>query len=483
VEEQLLRLSAVGPDQRSDLLAQVRRELHTLKGNSAMMGFGELQRLAHELEDRLDSLSPESPELVELLSGVDRFRQLMAALSGREKAVTAEETASAGVRVSLADLDGAMEILAELVIHKNRLADSVEKGPPEGGNGHRAGEAWEEITRFLDILGKSTDRLQEEIQRLRMVPLQILFRHLRRLVHDESLPEGKQVELRLAGGDTPIDRALLEVASDSLGHLVRNAVVHGIEPPAERQRAGKQATGSVSVTASVSANRVSIEVEDDGRGVDLQALRARMARHGIQTVEHAPLQSLLFRPGVSTRASADLSAGRGIGLSAVRSSVQSHGGHIEVASRPGSGTVFRLGLPLRVSITRALLVRTDGRDYAVPLSTVVETLKCRPADLAADSRTFQWRRAALPAVDLGNFFNTSSSPRQRGYALVIRSRDQHRALMVDDIAGIRDIVVRGLDPILGHPPGVSGSTVLGDGRAVLILDTREFRDSSTEGQR
>ncbi len=327
--------------------------------------------------------------------------------------------------------------------------------------------AWAE-----EDLAKTLERIQEAVMRLRLVPLHTLLQHLHRLVYDESRREGKQVRFEVTGGDTTLDKALIEMASEALGHLVRNAVIHGIEPPDERAAAGKPRQGRVRLTASTSPSEVLIEVEDDGRGIDRRAITESARRRGLEVAADETLATLLFRPGISTRRDADLSAGRGIGLSAVKESAERHGGRVEVSSRPGQGSQFRLRLPLSVSITRALLLRADGEDYAVPLSAVIESLQLAPGDghQLNQAEVFRWRRQLLSLLDLGLAFGTAERPREGGFVVIIESGGRHRGLVVDRLLGIREIVVKGLDPVVGSPQGILGSTILGDGRAILILD-------------
>ncbi|HYU33283.1 MAG TPA: chemotaxis protein CheW, partial [Thermoanaerobaculia bacterium] len=283
---------------------------------------------------------------------------------------------------------------------------------------------------------------------------------------------GKRVELETAGGDTPLDRALLELASEVLGHLVRNAVVHGLEAPEVRRRRGKPAAGRVWIAADTAAQEVRIDVADDGGGIDPADLQAAARRLGIALAPGESPLPLIFRPGFSTRAGADLSAGRGVGLSAVQEAVARQGGKVEVHSEKGAGTLFRLRLPLSVSIVRALLLACDGEIYGLPLPAVVESVALGDGDIHAinGAGVVRWRGEVIPLLDLGTCFGTAPLRRRQGYAVILAVEEARRALLVDELQGIRELVVKPLDALAGQPPGVSGSTVLGNGRAVLILD-------------
>ncbi|HZF08160.1 MAG TPA: chemotaxis protein CheW [Thermoanaerobaculia bacterium] len=501
LEELLLALPGATREERPGLLAAARLELHTLKGNAGMMGLSEQQVLAHELEDLTEEVDLTAPSVTPLLAGVDRFRMLVqesletlgagaptASAAGPEGTA---EVAATSVRIPFTVLDGLVDQLAEVVIIRNRLADALTGIGPRllrtdrANHAERANRderdqtgrreltaAWEQVTLAHDRLGTVLDQLQGSVLHLRMVPLSSLFRQLSRIVHDTSAEEGKEVRFETAGADTPLDKALVELASDALGHLVRNAIIHGIEPPAERRRSGKPAAGTLRLEAVASPREVRIDVLDDGGGVDEPAVFAAARRHGHDVAPDQDPLELLFLPGLSTREEADLAAGRGIGLAAVRESVERHGGRVQVASRAGTGTLFRLHLPLSASITRALLFSADGEDYALPLRSVVESLRLAPGLLHEmnGAGVLTWRGGVLPALDLGLTFGTARERRRQGYAVVIEDGGRNRALLGDSVLGIREIVVKGLDSVLGAPPGIAGSTVLGDGRAILILD-------------
>jgi two-component system chemotaxis sensor kinase CheA len=507
VEEALLASAAGGAAALVPRLEAVRRELHTLKGNAGLIGLGELQALAHEMEDALDELDPRTPRVDSLLGGIDRFRGLLAATgaaapsaagapaadrepsAGAQAGEVAEATAAyelpqAGVRISFSRVDALVEQLAETVIFRNRLHEALARARGAGLDAAAVRAAWVELDAAHEQLGKTLDVLGENVMRLRMVPLRTLFRQLGRIVHDESAREGKEVRFVTAGGETPLDKALLELSSEALGHLLRNAVVHGIETPAERARAGKPPRGVVHLSAAADAREVRIEIEDDGRGLSREALLETAARLGLPPPPGQDPLALLFVPGFSTRQAVDLSSGRGIGLAAVQEAVQHRGGRIEVASREGHGTRFRLRLPLSVSITRALLLSSDGEDYVLPFAAVVESVPLVPERVHEinDAWVLAWRGELLPLIDLGYSFGTAAARRRAGVAVVIEAEGGRRGVVADRLHGIREVVVKGLDPLLAAPQGISGSTILGDGRAVLILDPAGLLALSPFGQ-
>ncbi len=512
VENLILRLREGDAEARQAILVQAKRELHTLKGNSGMMGFHDLQGQAHQLEDQVEALDPEEPHIDDILAGLDVLRHGLEAVreaeAPKEKAETpptpeaapreaapqeaapqeaappptvqAPDIVAGSVRVPFSKVDRLVELQAETLIFRNRLADALDKGlalREEGGAEakdffNRSVAAWEEAEQARQELEKTLNLLQERVTEFGMVPLQSLFRSLGRIIHDESTREGKKVSFEIEGGDTPIDKTLLEAANEVLGHLVRNSVIHGIEPPDERRLKGKPETGRVRVSAALEANQVRIQVTDDGAGIDLEALKTRAEQMGSRVEATVSRYDLLFIDGISTRPDADLSAGRGVGLSAVKRTVERRSGRIEVRSERDVGCSFALRLPVTTSILRSLLVAVDGEEYALPLNAVSESqrLETQQRHEVNHARVVRWRGRLVPVLDLGLAFGTCRAERATGYVIVIEVNGRARGLAADDIVGIRDIVVKGLDRIVGQPAGVSGSTILGDGRVIMILD-------------
>lgn len=486
IEEALVAAGSASVAERATRLVDARRELHTLKGNSGMMGLGELQQLAHRIEDRVAEWRPETlagEQLRQALGEVDRFRRLLEKACGHaggaDEEVSAADEGQApeshvqeSVRVSFAALDSLVDLLSEMVIFRNRLAETLAHGLATLPKGERLQPLWREVEEAHETLDRTLEDVQAGIMRLRLVPLGSLFAQLKRIVFDESAAHGKRVELETSGGETPLDKALLEVASEAMGHLVRNAVVHGLEPPEGRAAAGKPATARVVVAAATQAEEVVIDITDDGTGIDRGALLAAARRRGYDVHEGIDLQGLLSLPGLSTREQADRSAGRGMGMTAVMESVRRRGGQVEVHSAPGVGTRFRLRLPLTVAIVRALLVGADRELYALPLTAVQETVQLRAGarHVMNGAGVVRWRGALTPLLDVGVAFGTAPAPRENGYMVVIEAEGRRRGLVVDSIAGIRDVVVKPLDEVTGEAQGLAGCTILGDGRVVLILD-------------
>ncbi|MDX1630896.1 MAG: chemotaxis protein CheW [Thermoanaerobaculia bacterium] len=489
IEETLLEVEEASEDRQEELLVVAKRELHTLKGNSGMMGLRELQELAHELEDSVAAI--ESPgDVHEILAGVDRFRRLLDRSCGREEIEEADvdEVSEPGagravqesVRVSFSALDHLVDLLSEMVIFRNRLAQSLHQALERLDKEERNAPAWREVEAAHQTLERTLRELQEGVMELRMVPLGSFFGQLKRIVFDESAQEGKEVDFRTSGGETPLDKALLEVVSEAMGHLVRNAVVHGIESPDERRERGKPPAGRLSVIAEAQAEEVVIEIEDDGRGIDRQELVETARERGFDVGDEADVQTLLSLPGLSTREEADRSAGRGMGMAAVMDSVRRRGGQVEIFSAPGKGTRFRLRLPLTAAILRAVILEVDDAVYALSLNAVQETLHLETERRHTMNRTgvVRWRGNLVPLLDLGRFFETREEDRQEGFVVIIEAEGRHRGLLVDGMQGIQDVVVKPLDDTVGSPPGLAGSTILGNGQVVLILDPIDLAGAS-----
>ncbi|MEL7061917.1 MAG: chemotaxis protein CheW [Acidobacteriota bacterium] len=530
VEAQLLRLGRDDPTGQAAALARIKSELHTLKGNSGMMGFSELQAIAHGMEDQVAALSGDPGEVDALLERLDALRGGLdqVDLDGDpfdEPAASADEAVGgaargqasdagsisigakddeavadresedpsavdlagggrrergSSVRVPFSKIDHLVEVLAETLIYRNRLSDTVEAlrreiallGDLSPASERRLRDAAADVEAGRQSLDKTLDELQGEVTGLGMVPLQGLFRSLGRVVHDASRNEGKQVDLAIEGGETPIDRTLLEVAGDALGHLVRNAVVHGIETPEIRRLRGKRERGTVRLSAEIEAGEVRIEVADDGGGIDRERLRQKARASLGAESDQLAIETLIFEDGLTTRDATDLAAGRGVGLSAVQRAVERQGGRVQVASQEAVGSSFRLHLPVAAAIQRSLLVTVDDETYALPLQAIAESMRLDDDALHEIDRAevVRWRGLLVPLIDLGMLFGTRAHRPAEGFVVVIEVNGRTRGLVIDGLSGIRDIVVKSLDSIVGQPPGIFGSTILGDGRVIMILD-------------
>jgi two-component system, chemotaxis family, sensor kinase CheA len=285
---------------------------------------------------------------------------------------------------------------------------------------------------------------------------------------------GKRVRLETSGGETAMDKAVLDRLGEPLLHLLTNAVVHGIETPAERRAAGKPDEGALRLAAVSRSGRVAIELADDGRGLNERRILDRAEELGLTSAgEESDPHALIFQPGFSTADRVSELAGRGVGLDVVAAAVRALGGTIAVRSRPGEGSAFLLDIPLTLAIVRSLIVEVDQERYAVPIAQVAATVRAEPQALHEINHrgVAVWRGGLIQVTDGGVLLGTGArSDRGRRFYVVISSGERRRGILVDRLIGHQDVVVKGLDPSLGRPDVVSGTTILGDGRVACILD-------------
>jgi len=332
-------------------------------------------------------------------------------------------------------------------------------------------------------LQKTLTRLESTLMETRLLPVSTVFGRFPRMVRDVAHAEGKQVRLEVTGGDTSLDKAVLDRLSEPLLHLLSNAVAHGLELPQDRVKAGKPAEGRLRLHAAAVSGRVAIRVSDDGRGLDETAIRAKAEALGMdtRTADTAQLQNLVFVAGLSTADRVTTLSGRGMGLDVAANVIHALGGTIEVESRRGEGTAFTLSLPVTLAIVRSLIVEVDRERFAVPLSHVAETVRAEPEAIRQINHqgVTQWRGDLIHVADAGDVLGTQESSRApRPFYVVMTAGAKRRGLLVDRLIGHQDIVVKGLDPALGRPAVVSGTTILGDGQVACILDVVRILDGA-----
>jgi two-component system chemotaxis sensor kinase CheA len=315
--------------------------------------------------------------------------------------------------------------------------------------------------------------------KIRMVPVEQLFRRFPRIVRDIARLRNKDIVLEVSGQNTDLDKSILDALGEPLAHLVRNAADHGIESPADRLAAGKLARGTIHLNAYHEGDQVVIEVSDDGMGLDREKIVRRAVERGIFTAEEALRLSesealqLIFKPGFSTKDEITEISGRGVGLDVVKSVLESMKGFVEVMSEPGRGTTFKLLVPLTLASIQALLFRVDGRLYAVPLASVVEITRIAPEDIHVvnDREVVQLRKQILTLVRLGR--NGAAPPQEkpkRIFVVVVGVAGRRFGLVVDSLMGEEELVIKPLEDQLIASPLISGASILGDGTVVMILN-------------
>ena len=379
------------------------------------------------------------------------------------------------LRVDAERIDSVLNLVGELIIGKSMLQRTV--------NEFSRRYPKEEIRgRFADALAfqsRVLGDLQRSVMKVRMVPVEQLFRRFPRMLRDVARQCGKEVEMVVSGQDTDLDKSLLDAIAEPLTHIVRNAVSHGIESPAERLALGKPERGTVRLDAYHQGNQVIVEVSDDGRGINLDRVKAKAVEQKLVSPAEAAafgereVLGLLFRPGFSTALEITEVSGRGVGLDVVQNVLQRLKGTVEVVSRPGQGTTFRLKLPLTLAIIKALLFRVQQRLYAISLNTVAEIARATEAEVhqVDNYEVLQLRGQVLPLVRLGQAPN---SPADRSHAklfvLVITLGDHKLGLIVEGLEGEEELVIKAVDDRTVATNLVSGASILGDGRVVLILN-------------
>ena len=374
---------------------------------------------------------------------------------------------SESIRVNIEQLDTIMNLVGELVIGKGRLIQIAQSYDIP------------ELKEAVSIMDKVITRLQDEILRIRMVRIEHIFNKFPRLVRDLAREMGKRVELIIKGEDTELDRTVLDEITDPLIHLIRNAIDHGIEPPEERKKLGKSEVGKIILSARREKNYIVIEVEDDGRGVDIEKVRQKAIEKGIITKDEAERMSkedimmLIFRPGFSTKDEVTKVSGRGVGMDIVKTRVEKLGGSVRVYSEKGKGTKVVITLPPTIAITKALLIRVGDQDFAIPISNVIEALY-------VDDKVYKVvhkipyllvRDKLIPAFRLRDLFNIKDNKKvEKEVGIIVERENDLVALIADAITDQLEIVIKPLTGFLTKVKGFSGVTILGDGRVVPIID-------------
>ena len=370
------------------------------------------------------------------------------------------------LRVHLQQLDELMRIAGEMVIYRSRLEKQL------AGLQLSREASLRNVQETSNILGRSLRELRESITRLRMVPVAELFSRMPFVVRDLARQTQKSVQLKYQGQDTALDKYLIEKLKDPLLHLVRNAFSHGVETAPERAAASKPETATIELKASTAGDAVIIQVRDDGKGIEPEAILHRAAELGIQLpekVDNDTILEILCSSGFSTRQDADRAAGRGVGMTVVRDTLRQLGGQLSLETSKGKGTQFTMRLPLTLAVAETFLVSSAGQTCAVPQSFVTEILHANDSQVQKVNgiEAVPYRDGVLPVVRLSGLFQKSGNSR---YLLVITSERGSVGLLTEQVLGQKEVVVSALRDPLIQVPGVSGATELGDGKPVLILD-------------
>lgn len=389
------------------------------------------------------------------------------------------------VRVDIRRLDHLMNVVGDLQLVKVGFQHVLERLRQQ-----RVAPGLErDLATELRALGRRVEELQAGILEVRMVPLGQIFDKLSRVVRKISRDAGKEIRLVIAGGDTELDKLLVEELSDPLMHVIRNGIDHGIEHPEVRRQSGKNEQGTLSIRAEQRGNHVLITVTDDGAGIDRRRLVERaIERHVLDASQASELSdrevlNLVFQPGLSTKEVPDEVSGRGVGMDVVKTNIARLSGIIDLDSQTGVGTTITITLPITLAILPALIVKVAGRTYAVPLNSVLESLRISPSEVGTIERreVMSLRGQTLPLERLDRLFrlDRSEQPRAERQFVVVVGLAQHRVgLIVDELVGQQNIVIKSLGRLLGSVPGVAGATELGGRRTVLVLDVAGIVEES-----
>ncbi len=426
----------------------------------------------------IDSLQPAVAQVAEAESDVPAAAAVLVAGPRAEQAAAVQS-----VRVDVAKVDRLVNLVGELVINQAMLVQLGSAVPPEACPGLVAG---------LETLSQHLRELQEGVMAIRTQPVKSVFSRMPRLVRELSSQLGKDVRLVVTGEATEIDKTVVEQLADPLTHLLRNALDHGVETPEVREAAGKPRQGTVHLSAEQRGGRILIELNDDGRGIDRSRVLARAKERGIvapdAVLTDGEIDELIFMPGFSTAAVVSAVSGRGVGMDVVRRNIQSLGGRIAVESRFGEGSRFVLSLPLTLAVMDGLVVSVGKEAYILPISAIVESLRPRPQDIhdvVGRGQVLSIRGAYIPLLALHRVFGVSDAvlDPSRGIIVIAETDNAGRVgLLVDDLVGQHQVVVKSMEGNYGPIPGIGGATILGSGRVALILDVAGLAEASDRGR-
>ncbi len=505
-----------------DFIDGLFRAAHSLKSSSDYMKLTQVKLLAQKLEEILqkirDNRIPVSSRLLEgFKSGYQvlvqfmqnyekgktrdfNFRDIIEKMEkifeeDREKILPEtlaktiskdkKEIVEKTIRVPEAKLDKLMNLVGELVINRSTFYSIVHKIE----EGREVSRLCQEIKEAAQTMRRITTELQMTVTELHMHPIKTLFGRFPRLVRDLSKEKGKKINLEISGEETRLDKMMIEKMADPIIHLVRNAIDHGIETPEERKAKGKNPCGTIKLSAFQEGENVIIQIEDDGRGMDPEFLREMAVKKGILSEEKAKLLSekecleLIFLPGFSTATRVTDLSGRGVGMDVVKDTVKKLNGEVEINTRLGKGTRFTMKLPLTLAITNVLLVETGKQFFAIPLSSIRETVKVLEDEIKCvlNKKVITLRGKLLGVVDLRDLLNINiRTNSDRWFSIVvIQAEGKEVGLIVDKLHSQEEIVIKPLEGIVANTPGVAGATILGDGRVIPILDTTKLIQMAT----
>ncbi|MGC8795678.1 chemotaxis protein CheA [Thermodesulfovibrio sp.] len=531
IDPLFVELESKGED--PEIINEIFRGMHTLKGAAGFLGFQNVVDVAHRAETILKKVREGeisiSPELTDaILKAVDTLKILISHIKAKEEpkedikpildlldsalqkasqkkvsetgeviekvekiesqevevktteprestAQAPKEKEVSTLRVDVERIDKVMDLAGEIVLARNRLLNLSNKLEAKyAGDEHIEGLV--ETTAFLD---RVTSDLQLAVMKMRMQPLQKVFVKFPRMVRDLARTLGKEVDLEIIGEDTEVDKSVIEHIGDPLVHIIRNSIDHGIETPEERISKGKPSQGKIVINAYQKGTQIVIDISDDGKGIDVEAVKAKAITKGLITLEEAEKLSeeaiinLIFLPGFSTKDVSTELSGRGVGMDVVKSNVAKLNGYVEIFTEKDKGTTFRISLPLTLAIIQAMMVQVGQEVYAIPQSMIEETLRVDINEIkeVTGQKVLTVRNRVLPLFMLNEILGAfGSAENQRKYVLVASVGDKRFCISVDSVLGQEEIVIKTINGVDSEECGIMGATITGDGKVVLILD-------------
>ncbi len=404
-------------------------------------------------------------------------------LAAGESSLTAKSF-SRTVRVDIGKLDDLMNIVGELVLSHSTINDLSNRMRNDGYSALAL-----ELGKVAKGLERKLTELQKRVMEIRMIPVGQLFEKMSRIVRKISREQGKKVELKTFGADTELDKLIMEDISDPLMHIIRNAIDHGIELPEERIRLGKDEKGTIRLSSYQKGNHVVIEVEDDGSGIDLDRVKQKALDKGLiatlEGVSERDALDFIFLPGFSTSDKISEISGRGVGMDVVKNNIAGVSGMVDIESRTGHGSRVVITLPITLAIIKALIISAVGRIYALPITSVLETIMVESKDILTVEKkeVIQLRETTLPLIRLGKFFQIEglTDILESFYVVVVGAAEKRLGIVVDDLLGQQDIVIKSLGETFKRFKGISGAADLGDQRTILVLDVGGIINEATRG--
>lgn len=516
-----------------ELLNQIFRGFHTIKGSSSFLGLAELTDFSHLAEEMLNKLrkkemqanaqiidvllesidkiklflaniGKEKPEKIDVSStgkkikeliegkpvGQDKVKAEAEKKPEREKTISAAKSSSQPtvsqkkkeisptIRVEVERLDNLLNLVGELVLERNRFFQMTRRFK-ERFEADPLADDLSSIGTQLDLL---TTDLHLGVMKARMLPVGNVFKRFPRQVRDLCREKGKDIDLQISGEETELDKSILELISDPLVHLVRNAVDHGIELLEERKRLGKRPEGTLKLRAYHQGNYIHLEISDDGKGMDPELIKRKAVEKKLITSREAEGLSrrealnLIFTPGFSTAEVVTDVSGRGVGMDVVKTNIEKLNGMVDIETEVDKGTTISIKLPLTLVIVQVLLVKVAEEVFAIPLNSVVNTLSISPEQIypIGKKEVIRVQGTILPLVRLNQILDSHSRAGEengsRLHAVVVGVAEQRIALLVNTLLGQQEVVIKSLGDYLGHIPGIGGATIMDDGGVILILD-------------